>query len=185
MSTKDKTPLTEIGDVLDQIKEVEKMVKAQALIKVLTSLKEYAREVLVLKEKTTALLAELGISETDSKRVIDFINNSPEVQLTETDKKDIQGKARETVKDKKKTSQEELEKRLASFYAGVGAGNNQVNVPFIGYSQVLPRPTSGGYYNVSANGLNTALVGTSVTTASFGNGSLTLNSGTEEIELSI
>lgn len=112
MSKDDKKTPGEIGDVLDQIKEIERMVKAQTLIKILSTLKQNAREILELKEETTALLEELGISETDSKRIIDFINNSSEVQLTEKDKKDIREEVKTVVSAKKKISQEEFEKKF-------------------------------------------------------------------------
>lgn len=129
----EKKPTGEMEDVLDQIKAIERAVKAQTLMKILSSLKKYAREILVLKEKTTIMLEELGISDTDAKRIIDFINNSSEVQLSETDLKKIREEMKETVSEKKSESQEVIEKKMTTLL-----GNTTSTYPlnFVGYSQV-------------------------------------------------
>lgn len=172
MADKDKKSLGEVDDVLDQIKEIERAVKAQTLIKILSSLKQYAREILELKEKTTASLEELGISEADIKRVIDFINNSPEVQLTENDKKKLREEVKQSVASKKKNSQEEFEKKLSGVFGTVLAN------PFIGYSQVVSPGANGynfQYTGGQANGISHRAGGLADFSATSGSLALSAN----------
>jgi len=76
-------------DILDEVKKIEKMVQVAALRKMLVDIKKKARQILELKEETTYVLDELGISTEDSKRIIDFVNSLGEVKLSEEDKKDL------------------------------------------------------------------------------------------------
>ena len=73
-------------DVLDHLKRVEAKVKQAVVVKMVGEIKRMASQVLELKEKCTAVLTEVGLSAEDVKRVIDFVNNLPSVQLNDGDK---------------------------------------------------------------------------------------------------
>ena len=88
---------------LDNIKKLEEYKKNQTLVKIVQEVKSYAKEILILKEKTILLLNESDIPEKESKRIIDYINSI--VKLTETDK--------EKIKDSVKAIFEEEEKEVA------------------------------------------------------------------------
>src|SRR5260221_12827623 len=87
-------------DVLDQVRRLEKFRKAQVLVESIEEIKELAKEVLELKEKTNVLLEEIGLSVEDIKRVIDYVNSL--VKLTTSDKKRIREQA---IKSKEKTEE--------------------------------------------------------------------------------
>lgn len=101
--TKETTP-----DILDDVKRVERAVKAKLLMNAISEIKERAREILELKEETTMILEEIGIDEKDIKRIIDFINNS--VSLTQSDK----DKIRQSIKNEKEKDSEKIEKEIIS-----------------------------------------------------------------------
>jgi len=107
---------TKKEDILEQVKKAEKLIKMNLLLKQLATLKKLAKEVLVAKEKSVLILEEVGVSQEDVKRVIDFINSSPEVQLSESDKKDL----REDVKEEHSKKREEVQKEIEKhpFYGG-------------------------------------------------------------------
>ena len=96
-------------DILDEIKKVEKITKAQLLRKAIKKIKDYAREIVELKEKTQIELEEIGIKDEDIKRVIDFVNSLPDVQLTENDKKDLRDSVKKSVQSEKKDVEKEIE----------------------------------------------------------------------------
>lgn len=88
-------------NVLDEIKKVEQTVRRRALARAIGDMKDKAKKILELKEETVAMLEALGISDVDSKRVIDFLNSCPDVQLTENDKKSIRERANDNAKKQK------------------------------------------------------------------------------------
>ena len=94
--------------ILDQVRKIEKLTKLHLLMGALIDIKQYAREILELKEKGMILLEEIGISEEDRKKIIDFINSLPEIRLSEQDKKDM----RDRMRDKVKTARQETEKKI-------------------------------------------------------------------------
>lgn len=123
-------------DVLDHIKKAEKVIKTNLLIKQMGELKKLARELLEIKEKSVMILEDVGVEEADIKRVIDFINSSPEVQLTENDKKEIRERVRQQGRSKRQEVQREIESH-----------------PFLGNGSL-----TGGFgntYLTSATGANT------------------------------
>lgn len=97
-------------DILDQVKKVEKAIKAKVLIKKIGELKKIAKEVNELKEEMVATLEELGLSDKDIKRVIDFINELPDVKLTDREKKEIRETAQADVEETKAKEESEVEK---------------------------------------------------------------------------
>ena len=70
-------------DVLDELKKIEKIRKARLLSTALTELKTKAKQILILKRETTALLKEIGLCESDRKKVIDYVNST--IKLTPSD----------------------------------------------------------------------------------------------------
>jgi len=99
---KENTP----KDVLDTIKEAEKKTKARVLLKSLTEIKGMTRSILELKEKTIIMLEEIGMSEEDIKRVIDFVNSV--VILSESDKKDIRDNIKKELSKVKERADEKV-----------------------------------------------------------------------------
>ena len=90
-------------DVLDEIKAIERVVRKKRLLAALTELKDKAHKILELKEECLSLLEAIGVSDEDQKRIIDYVNNSGDVVLSESEKKDIRTKAKEKeVSEKKK-----------------------------------------------------------------------------------
>lgn len=116
-NTEQKTP-----DVLDHIKKAEKVIKTNLLIKQMGTLKALARELLEIKERSVMILEDVGVEEVDIKRVIDFINSSSEVQLTDQDKKELREKVRREGKSKRQDVQREMEEHpfLGNFSGGYG-----------------------------------------------------------------
>lgn len=111
-------------DVLDEIRQVEKAARRALLIKVLGHLKYVSRKILRYKELIRAELAEMGISEDDAKRIIDFINESGDVKLSEDEIKEIRQEAKDSIRDKKKSIEGEIERKavpdkINAFYANL------------------------------------------------------------------
>jgi len=77
------------GDVLDELRRIDKAVKAKVLVERITHLKKLARQMNELREETNATLDELGLSKSDAKRVVDYVNESPSVKLTQAEKTKI------------------------------------------------------------------------------------------------
>ena len=96
-------------DILDEVKKVEKITKAQLLRKAIKKIKDYAREIVELKEKTEIELEEIGIKSEDIKRVIDFVNSLPDVQLTDNDKKELRNQVKKSVQSERKGVEKEIE----------------------------------------------------------------------------
>lgn len=103
-----KDPTPKQNDILDEIKAVDRAIRAQTLARILTQIKEKAKKVLELKEEVNALLEATGLSTEDIKRVIDFVNSLDEVQLTDSEKKEIRTDARSVVKNEKKTAEKKI-----------------------------------------------------------------------------
>lgn len=122
-------------DILEEIRAVDKMVKRALLFKVLSHLKYISRKMLRYKELVRAELKEMGVSEDDSKRIIDFINESADVKLTEDDLKSIRKDARDSIQEKKKEIEKGMEKNDVPFYS-------TPNIP----SGIQMGKLSGDYY---------------------------------------
>lgn len=105
MNEEKKEDVQEENDVLEQVKKVEKSIKAKILIDKIGELKKHAKQINELKECSIATLEELQLSKADVKRIIDYINELPDVKLTEREKADI----REDVDDEMKDAQQKNE----------------------------------------------------------------------------
>jgi hypothetical protein len=101
-------------DLLDEVKQIERAIRAKALAKMLTTLKEKAHEILELKEYTNAVLEELGVEEADKKRLIDWINSLDQVKLSKNNKESIRDNASKDVHKERK----EAEKKIPDVYSG-------------------------------------------------------------------
>ena len=132
-------------DVLDEIKKVEQTVRRRALAKSIGDMKDKAKKILELKEETVAMLEALGISDVDSKRVIDFLNSCPDVQLTENDKKSIRERANDNAKKQKQEVVKKINDAPITYYPAYTCTT--------GSSTIMP----GGndFYTTTASFLNT------------------------------
>lgn len=139
-------------DVLDQFKKAEKMIKTNLLLKSIGNLKKLAREVLEIKEETRIMLSEIGISEEDSKRVIDFINSL--VELSEADKKEI----RDEVKKGLASDRKEIEKKVEESPLFFGSNSGSVNAYYSASGTGLYTTTTGSNdITLTANGATTTI----------------------------
>lgn len=140
-------------DILDEIKIAEKMIKRAMLLKTIGKLKKIAREILEAKEESNALLEAIGIDSKDAKRIIDFVNNLPEVRLTEKDKQKIVDEIQHDTEKGKKEVRDALEKKAYEL---------TTSNPIMGQQAVYrwenPAGNLGGVFNymngISTNGLN-------------------------------
>lgn len=112
-------------DILDQVKKIDKAIKAKLLIEKIAQLKEFAREVNVLREQSIATLEELDLSPKDIKRIIDYVNELPEVKLSERDKKEIRDDIHEEIGEQKtKTEKTFRDVDLEKLLSGAGASSS-------------------------------------------------------------
>lgn len=132
-------------DILDQVRKAERAVKMHLLMRQLATLKKIAREVLMAKEESRLILQDVGVSEEDIKRVIDFINSSPEVQLSKDDVEELRNKVRGKGKKEREDIQEKIEKNPLVFTGGGVSGAGLLS------STTTSTPATGGWFNTSAN----------------------------------
>jgi hypothetical protein len=97
-------------DILEGIKEIDKEARTKMVYVKLKTLKEWARTILELKEKTQIMLEELGVETEDIKRLIDYVNSTQE--LTEKDKKELREEIKDDVEEEKEEVTEKLIKDL-------------------------------------------------------------------------
>lgn len=159
-------------DVLDRLRDVDKTVKARLLFQVVEDMRYSSRQLLEIKEKNLARLAAIGISEKDIKRIIDYINELPEVRLTESDIEDIKDSIQKETEQKKKRERDQL----LNPNKGVTTGYPQYST-----IQVTPTPNSMGgqcfypYTTTATSGTQNAFY--SAGTAFLGYGSNQLSIG--------
>ena len=94
-------------DILAELKKIEKIRKARLLSGALNELKTKAKQILILKRETNALLKEIGLNPIDAKKVIDYVNST--IVLTPSDK----SKARESSRKIKESMDKEIEKKIS------------------------------------------------------------------------
>ena len=144
---------TKKEDILYQVKKVEKAVKLNLLYRRLADLKVLARDVLEAKEESVMILEEIGVSQEDIKRVIDFINSSPEVQLSEADKKELRERVRKENKQEKEEVQKEIEKHplfsgSANFLGSSGL-NTTSNLNYVDGGSTVITNNAGNSINLN------------------------------------
>lgn len=138
------------SDLLEEVKRIERAVRAKALAKMLVTLKQKAHEVLELKEYTKAVLEELGVEEGDQKRLIDWINSLDQVKLTKGDKEDIRDEAHDDVTKERQDAEKKMPDSVQQF---------------MGFSQSIPAyQTAIG----TASGTTTTYPAITTTTAGLG-----------------
>lgn len=98
----------EKSDILEDLKEVDRKVRAKIVYEKMSDIKDWAKEIATLKEKTQMLLEELGVEAVDVKRLIDYATNSPEAQLSKSEREDL----REEIRDDIKSSREKTQKKV-------------------------------------------------------------------------
>jgi len=137
MSENKQKDTKEEVDILDQVRIMEKNVKARMLMKKIVELKELCKDIKEDKEECVIILQEIGIDEKDIKRIIDFINNSADVDLTEEDKKQIRERVKKNVKNERERLNEKVSEMMTStspsiskswcgsdaFYTGTAGGS--------------------------------------------------------------
>lgn len=124
MNDKKNVEKSEKVDILDEIRHIERQIKQQILLKAVTDLKDEAKKIKRMKLKTQLKLAEMGLSEADAKRVIDFINESSESQLSDEEIKELRREAIQEVKGKKKEMVEKMEKNPQyGYFMNANAGD--------------------------------------------------------------
>lgn len=121
----------------DQIKKIEELKKKQLIAKILTTIRELSKQVLENKELCVLYLQEIENDETEQKRIIDWINNLPDVALDEDKKKELKDKVKQNLKERKKEVQEKIEKEPEKYYAFLN-----------------PNPTISSYYTMDTNNTN-------------------------------
>lgn len=180
-------------DILDDVKEAEKKIKRAAFLKMIPKLKTMAAEVNILKKKAELMLEEVGLDEKDIKRVIDFINSLPSVELSDKDIKELKEGVKDDVDESKRKAEKDFEKSLEKMAAneymykladrvdnsliyGNGSGSTHY------YSTAGTTTTSGwGGGGVSATG-GAMLASLSMKEA---DNSVVLNSGTNSVNIKI
>ncbi len=86
------------GDILENLKKIDKAVKAKVLIEEIARIKSQAKQVLEIKSRINARLESLGVAQKDQKRIIDYVNELPEVKLTEGEVEKIRIEASASIK---------------------------------------------------------------------------------------
>jgi len=99
-------------DILEDVKELDKKVRAKVVYSKLKDIKSWAWDIAALKMKTQLLLEELGVEEADIKRLIDYSTNSQEAQLTKSDIEEIKDEVKEMVDRSKKKIEDKVEEHL-------------------------------------------------------------------------
>lgn len=170
------------SDVLEDIKKIDKAIKAKVLIEQITNIKKLAKKMNQLRYETTCILNELDVSEKDQKRIIDYVNELPEVKLSEDDEAEIEDKAHRSVKGNKEEVEEtvrgtQLPQIIERFYhsdtfgsgagtmnlagtswgtSNAGVGSTYVSVPDMVYN--YQSNDKGAYIlSVSANGTSMSM----------------------------
>ena len=152
-NNEDKKP-----DVLEDIKRIDRAVRAKTLAQVLSTLKAKAHEILELKEKTNALLEAAGVSAEDAKRIIDFVNSLDDVQLSDEEKRKLREDARNEIAGVKKQAEKKVNESpvVTSGYVNVPALTTTAGSETLGY----------GYYQSVGTWPHKENVGYSMSTSS-------------------
>lgn len=143
-------------DILDDVKKIDKIRKAQLLSRSLQELRSKAKEILILKRETSLLLKEIGLCESDRKKVIDYVNST--VKLSPSDKSQI----KKRVTDKKNDLEGKIDKKIddapLSIAQTLGSYTIMNDATYTG--QTLSTPTWTAYSCTNTSGdLNVTLGG--------------------------
>ncbi|MBW2968552.1 hypothetical protein KY314_00330 [Candidatus Woesearchaeota archaeon] len=146
-------------DVLEEIKKLEELKRKAILLQLISNVKKYAKEILVLKKTCEVILTEADIEEKDIKRIIDFLNNLPDVQLSKEDIKEIREKIKKDIKEKKKKITEKTEKKIEE---GVISNNGVTGLTSNTLGYYSSEDDSNLYLNTNGMTSNLGINGTSI-----------------------
>lgn len=104
--------------VLDDVKAAEAQIKKQLLMRELNNLRKLAKRRLEIEEETRLILDEIGITGTDAKKVIDYINE--QVKLSESDKESIRKRVAKDVEEEKEEVEDKIPTLALSAIANAG-----------------------------------------------------------------
>jgi hypothetical protein len=178
-------------DILDDIKRIDRAVRAKTLANVLSTLKEKAHEVLLLKEQTNMLLEAVGVSAEDAKRIIDFVNSLDDVQLSESEKQNLREDTREEVSEVKKKAEKKVNEAPTVMSGSVvpavltttsGVSTAGWPAAYGSISENAKWDNRIGYYNAS-NANSFSKLNTVGYTANSSANTVTLSSGTSKLAL--
>jgi len=116
------------NNVLDDLRDAEKQIKMTMLVKNLAKLKELAKDVLIAKETMNVYLDQLGMTEAEKKKVIDFINSLSEVRVTKRDEDSIAEEVSRSLDSVKKSIEKGIQDKGITFAAGGGGWGTGANV---------------------------------------------------------
>lgn len=157
-------------DILEDLRGAEKAVKAQLLVKQLSVLKGLARDIFEAKEQSVMILEEIGVNKEDVKRIVDFVNSMPSVQLTENDFKDLREKVKSNLSSDRKKVEQKVEESMEKYILK----NNQLSS--------LTGLSGGINYWSGPNAVNTNAVNAIYTTSA---GNTVIHDGSSVVELSL
>lgn len=103
-------------DILEDIKEVDRKVRTRIVYDKLEDIKEWAKTISELKQKTQMLLEELGVETEDIKRLIDYATNSQEAQLSKEDLEDLKEEVKDLIKEGRREIQKVQRESPIAFY---------------------------------------------------------------------
>ena len=92
--------MTKSNSFLEELKYIEKDKNREILKKTLQDLKQKAKDIFKLKLETTIWLNQFDLEDCDKKAIIDWINNLPDVKLSEKDKKEIESDIKRKYKER-------------------------------------------------------------------------------------
>lgn len=95
------------NNILEDLKKIEDTSNKELLIKTLKELKAKAKEVYKLKLETQSWLDLFDLTPEDKKSIIDWINNLPDVKLSEEEKNEIKKQIEKKFKIIKEQKEEE------------------------------------------------------------------------------
>ena len=146
----DKKPVT--FDILDDIKNAEKKIRRASFLKMIPKLKKMATELNIIKAKSKMMLEEVGLDEKDIKRVIDFINQIPSVELSKSELETLRESVKEDISDEKKEIEKQMDNNLlksatlsnysTTNWGGGGSGSSTAYYSSIG--DTFTNGTGGG-----------------------------------------
>jgi hypothetical protein len=118
-----KKTKVEKKDILEEVKELDRKVRAKIVYDKLVDIKSWAREIAELKLKTQFLLEELGVEAEDIKRLIDYATNSPEAQINKDDMADLKDEVKEMIAESKEKVHKKMADSPMAYVMTAGSGN--------------------------------------------------------------
>jgi transcriptional regulator with AAA-type ATPase domain len=95
-------------DILEDIKEIDKMVKIHLLRENIGEIKKMAKDIIKIKKKTELILEDIGIDNDDIKRIIDFVNSLDSTKLTDDNISELKKEVKNRNKEKKEKIEENI-----------------------------------------------------------------------------